>query len=235
MLLFYIRHGEPIYKPDSLTARGEEQARALVSRMERVCPDRIFSSTSTRAIRTAMPTAAHFHLPIRALSWCHESLAAREFLIEQDGKRNWIFYLPREKQMLCSEEVRALGNEWYRHPYYAGRRHEQGILRVRRETDAFLADLGYRHDHARHCFVAERPSDERIALFAHEGFGALFLSEILDIPLPYFAPHFGMGHSGMTVIDFRGDGAVIPRVLQLSNDSHLFAQELEIIYQGHSF
>ena len=30
MLFFYIRHGEPIYDPDSLTTLGHAQANALI-------------------------------------------------------------------------------------------------------------------------------------------------------------------------------------------------------------
>lgn len=33
MLLFFVRHGDPIYHPDSLTELGERQAEALVKRM----------------------------------------------------------------------------------------------------------------------------------------------------------------------------------------------------------
>ena len=33
MLLFYLRHGDPIYSPDSLTALGERQAEALGRRL----------------------------------------------------------------------------------------------------------------------------------------------------------------------------------------------------------
>ena len=36
MLLFYVRHGDPIYNPDSLTELGIKQAEALVIRMKSV-------------------------------------------------------------------------------------------------------------------------------------------------------------------------------------------------------
>ena len=32
MLFFYVRHGDPIYNPDSLTPLGHEQAKALSKR-----------------------------------------------------------------------------------------------------------------------------------------------------------------------------------------------------------
>ena len=33
MLFFYIRHGDPIYEPDSLTVLGQKQAEALSKRL----------------------------------------------------------------------------------------------------------------------------------------------------------------------------------------------------------
>ena len=57
MLLFYVRHGDPIYDPDSLTEQGEKQAEALVDRMKRCNPTQIYASSSNRAILTAKPTS----------------------------------------------------------------------------------------------------------------------------------------------------------------------------------
>ena len=56
MLFFYIRHGEPIYTPDSLTPLGEKQAQAVAKRLSVYGVDKVFSSTSNRAIMTAQPT-----------------------------------------------------------------------------------------------------------------------------------------------------------------------------------
>ena len=42
MLFFYIRHGDPIYDPDSLTALGEKQADSLAKRLSVYGIDRIF-------------------------------------------------------------------------------------------------------------------------------------------------------------------------------------------------
>ena len=92
--------------------------------------------------------------------------------------------------------------------------------------------LGYRHDHARCAFVAERPNEDRVALFAHQGVGLIFLAALLDIPYPQMCTHFDISHTGITVIHFEGDGIVIPRVLQLSNDSHLFAAGMPTKYNN---
>mgnify|MGYP002514795605 CR=1 FL=1 len=56
MLFYYIRHGDPIYDPDSLTSLGERQAEAIAKRLAIYGLDRIYASSSNRAILTAKPT-----------------------------------------------------------------------------------------------------------------------------------------------------------------------------------
>ncbi|MBQ2766743.1 MAG: histidine phosphatase family protein [Clostridia bacterium] len=232
MLLFYVRHGDPIYQPDSLTELGHKQAEALVARMRECRPQKIFSSTSTRAIMTAEPTAHALGLEIEKLDWCHEDHAFRELAhTDENGRQNWLFRQPKMRQMLASPEVHRLDKSWYTHP--ALTQFEAGIARIQRETDALMHSLGYRHDTARNGYVPESPAFDRVALFAHEGFGAAFLSCLLDIPYPQFCTHFEMGHSGMTVIEFRdGEELIIPRVLQTANDSHIFAAGISTDYQN---
>ncbi|MBR4720136.1 MAG: hypothetical protein IK057_00045, partial [Clostridia bacterium] len=71
------------------------------------------------------------------------------------------------------------------------------------------------------------PSDKRVALFAHQGFCVSFLSSILDIPYPYIASHFDICNTGMTVVEFRNENGVsFPKVLTLSNDSHIYWEGL---------
>ena len=57
MLLFYVRHGDPIYSPDSLTPLGHEQAKALAKRLLPHGIDEIYSSPTKRAQLTATPIA----------------------------------------------------------------------------------------------------------------------------------------------------------------------------------
>ena len=56
MILFYVRHRDPVYDPDSLTPLGVRQSEALAKRLALYGVDRIYSSTSNRAIQTTKPT-----------------------------------------------------------------------------------------------------------------------------------------------------------------------------------
>jgi len=230
MLLFYIRHGHPTYNPDCLTEVGFQQAEALVPRMKRVSPDKIFSSTSTRAFKTAEPTAKALGKEIIQLDWCHERHAWQQLTVKkEDGNLTWGF--KQHSALFVSKEIRDLDEEWYKHPAFAGTSFEAGIKRIKTETYAFLESLGYCH--TENGYKATRPNEDRIALFAHAGFGLAFLSAILDIPYPQFCTHFDISYTGVTVIDFPGTGTVIPKILQHSNDSHLFASGLDTAYNNY--
>ena len=56
MLFFLIRHGDPIYNPDSLTPLGHRQAEAIAKRLAVYGVDRVYASTSERARLTSVPT-----------------------------------------------------------------------------------------------------------------------------------------------------------------------------------
>lgn len=61
---------------------------------------------------------------------------------------------------------------------------------------------------------------DRVAFFAHHGFGMGFLSSMLDLPFPLFSIHFNMDFTGVTVIEFKNEnGICYPRVLTLSDDA----------------
>lgn len=238
MLFFFIRHGDPIYDPDSLTPLGHRQAEAAARRLAQYGLDTIFSSTSTRAYQTALPTAEVLKKPITQLDWANESHAWMQLaVVNEKGQRKWMFEDEDSRRLLRSPEIRAMDRSWYEHPAFAGTACKEGILRIQREADAFFASLGYRHAAEESGFVAENPTDERVALFAHQGFGLAFLSCVLDVPYPMLCTRFDMSHSHFTVIEFAGQKGdiVIPRVLTLSNDSHLFRDGIPTRYQNRLY
>ena len=239
MLLYFIRHGDPIYAPDQLTPLGERQAEAVAKRLSLHGLDRIFSSTSTRAFQTAQPTADLLKQRITLLDWCLESHAHKSFGVLNDkGIHRWWWEQQKYVDLFNSNEMRALGNQWYEHPALAEYRDQfkAGMERIQIEADAFFASLGYEHDRENNRYRAVRPNNERIALFAHEGFGVAFMSAVLDIPYPMYATRFQMSHSCVSVLEFSEQGEfVIPNVLQYSNDSHLYREGLPTKYKNQFY
>ncbi len=237
MLLFYVRHGDPIYDPDSLTPLGYRQAEAVGKRLARYGLDEIYSSSSNRAILTSKPTCEMLKKDVKILDWCNEAHAWQELVhVDENGHRDWLFAHPSLARKLISNEFAALGENWADHPMFEGTKVKAGIERIKRETYGFLAEHGYVFDPEKHLYRCENHNDKRIALFAHQGFGLAFLGTVLGIPYPMFSTHFDMSHSGMTVISFgNDDGYCVPEILQLSNDSHLYSEGLPTKYYNRIY
>lgn len=234
MLLFYIRHGDPIYDPDSLTPLGHRQAEAVAKRLSRYGLDEIYASSSNRAILTSKPTCEMLKKDATILDWCNEGHSWQELVhTDENGRKDWLFAHPSIARKLVSNEIASLGENWADHPMFEGTNVKSGIERIKRETYAFLAEHGYVFDAENHIYKCENHNDKRIALFAHQGFGLAFLSTVLSIPYPIFSTHFDMSHSGMSVIEFcNNDGYCVPKALQVANDSHLYGEGLPTKYQN---
>ena len=239
MTLFYVRHGDPTYTPDALTPLGRRQAESVAKRLTLFGLDKIYASTSTRAMETALPTCELLKMRPQVVQNFHESWMYNDdaSLSEKDGNIHWSFTHPEIKQLLLSKEVRDLGDKWYTHPEIAKFKDFKPVLdRVATAVDGFLANLGYHYDSEKGMYrVTAENTEQRVALFAHEGFGKYFLSRVLDIPYPQIARKTDMTHTGVTVIRFSApdeDGYCHARLMTLSNDSHLYRDGLPLRYQN---
>ena len=236
MLLFYVRHGDPIYHPNQLTPLGERQAEEVAKRLSLYGIDEIYASPSNRARQTAVPTSELLKLEIKDADFADESHVWRDLTCPKPVGEGvtWLFQHPEMRALFNSPEVRALGLEWYKHPSFTA--YESGMRRVDEVTDRFLSSLGYEHERSMARYKITSGNEKRIALFAHQGFGLAFFSSLLDIPYPSFSTRFDMTHTGLTVIEFRDeDGYSYPTVLTLSNDSHLYKSGLPTKYQNRIY
>ena len=122
--------------------------------------------------------------------------------------------------------------DWYKHPAFESYPTlEAGINRIYDETDAWLASLGYEHIRHTGTYRVLKPNNDRVALFAHQGFGIAFLSCLLDIPYPQFSVHFDLCHTAMCTIEFQEENGIsIPCMLTHASDSHLYREGLPTNY-----
>ena len=227
MILYYVRHGDPIYDPDSLTELGHKQAAALAKRFSLYGLDEVYSSPSNRAKQTAQPTCEARGLEMKICDWADEGLAGVDTgMKNKEGSFVWSFADREMAEKFNHPSVRALGMEWYKHEYFKDFSFGKGMQRISDAVDEFLLSLGYKHDREKCCYHKVGESPERVALFAHHGASMMILSSILDIPYPTFATRCSIGHTGVTVIGFGDDAPIYPQVFQHSNDSHLYKEGL---------
>ena len=233
MIFYYIRHGDPIYDPDSLTPLGERQAEAVAKRLSVYGLDEIYASTSNRAILTATPTSEILKKEIKLVDFANEGHAYGEFTLTENGHRHWVYQNRRLVELFNTKEIRNLGDEWFNHEAFGRTKCRQGVERIYRESDAFFKELGYEHIPYTGQYKVIKSNPKRIGMFAHHGFGMAFLSAILDIPYPMMVSHFNMSHSAVTIINFEEEnGIAIPMVYSLSNDSHLYKEGLPTNYNN---
>lgn len=228
MIFYYIRHGDPIYDPDSLTERGHKQAEALAKRISLYGLDEIYTSNSTRAQMTAEPTLQALGKEKIVVDWAHEGFTWDNFTVPNGkGGLDFAFTNYDYKLKFTSKKVRELGEKWYEHPDFANNTFEEGIRKVNEKVDEFFAKQGFIHDRENGVYKVTQKNEKRIALFAHAGNGMVVLSSILDIPYALLGAHFDISHSGVTVIWFNEqEDLTTPRVLQWSNDSHLYKEDI---------
>ena len=233
MILYYVRHGDPIYNPDSLTELGHRQAEALSKRFARYGLDEIYSSSSNRAQLTAKPTAKLLGKDITVFDWAHENHAWGKMTVHKDGRRIWGFQDRETIEKFNSLQVFSLGKNWFDHPYFKDSEFKSFSNHIDEKVDEFLLSLGYKHDRENNVYKAVKPNAKKVALFAHQGIGMSILSSILDIPYPLFCTHFDLSHSSVTAIYFDEKVEyVIPKVLQLANDSHLYKEDINCKYNN---
>ena len=234
MLLYVIRHADPIYSPDSLTELGHRQAEALAERLAATGLDKIYSSPNMRAQMTAKPTCELLGLGFGIEDWMSENLAWKDFACELEdgsGRFSWTFH--RQNTKLKYDEAIKSGGKWHESRYFKKVNAEAGYRRIAECSDDFTERLGYRRKNGAYEII--RPNEERVAAFCHQGFGSLWLSYLLDISPHLFLSSFDITHSGVTILEFKNydDGCTAPKCLCLSDTSHIYKAGLPMRYNHY--
>ena len=228
MLLFIIRHGDPIYNPDSLTPKGHLQAQSLARRFAVHGLDKIFVSPMIRARQTAQPTCELLGLKPTVEEWMSEERAYSELSIkEPDGTTHWIFQCQNTR--IKNNETVKVTDKWYETDEMKRLdTAKAGYERIQTSSDIFLEKLGYKREGSVYKII--NPSEQRIAAFCHEGFSMTWMSHLLSIPPHIFWASFAMAHTGVAAFEFKNfeDGYTTPRCLLLSDLSHIYCDRLPL-------
>ena len=234
MLLFVIRHGDPIYDPDSLTPRGHLQAKALAKRFAVHGLDRIYASPLIRAQQTAQPTSEVLNLPIQIDEWASENLAWEEFTVKYSGDfLHWVFFRQNTEFRQNGDELLGNGNWKDAKSVQEIKDLENCYKRLEKGSDAFLERLGYKRES---CGIYRilKPSEERVALFCHQGVTLLWIPYMLGIPPHLFWSSFDVNHTGVSVFEFKNNpnGITSPKCISFSDNSHLLLEGLPYQFQN---
>ena len=230
MLLYIVRHGDPIYVTDTLTELGRRQAEAVGKRIFDSKVDRIFSSPMGRAKETADPACRLLGLEKSIEDWTHE-IEDERLTPFPDGKMKSISVL----QNTCFRENGNISLPFERSYECQGiseSRMKEAVGYIERNGKDFLERLGYREENGVYRIL--KPNEEKVALFCHAAFARAWISVLLHIPLHIMWSSFDYTHTGVTVIEFKNNenGITAPRCLCYSDVSHLYAAGIDLKYNN---
>lgn len=230
MLLYIIRHGDPIYKTDSLTERGFKQAEAVGKRIAHSKIDRIFSSPMGRAKLTALPACKYLNKEMQIEEWTHE--------IEDERLTTYPNGILQSISKLDNNLFRENGqqNLTYDEAFSANAikptQMKKAVDFIEKNGNEFLERLGYKYENG--VYKILRKNEEKVALFCHSAFTRTWLSILLHIPLNLMWSGFDFTHSGVTIIEFKNheNGYTCPRCLCFSDTSHLYKEGLDLLHNN---
>jgi probable phosphoglycerate mutase len=233
MLLYIIRHGDPIYATDSLTERGKLQAEAVAKRIAAEKIDEIYCSPMGRARMTAEPTCRLLGLDYKVEEWTHEILTQNLHTPFPDGVKK---SLTRVQNTYYRENgnIELPYNDSYDCPGFNESGMKEAVSYIEENGKAFLERLGYREENGIYRII--EPNEKKIALFCHGAFTRAWLSVLLHIPIHIVWAGFGVTHASVTLVEFKNNenGYTAPRCLYLSDMGHLYAHGPDTIYDFHT-
>ena len=214
MIIYFVRHGFPNYETDKLTELGKKQAAAAAERLREAGIEKIFASTSGRAIETAEYTAKMLGLDIttcefmRELSW---RLADGGQLDRIETVKS---HVEKGISLSCAN--------WQELEPYQGGKTVETAERVTSGFDAWLSELGYEREGEYYRVVGD-DTDKVVAMFSHVGSSTVALSRLFNIPFPKLVGMFNLNFTSITAVSFSNEkGRLIhPEIIVLNDARHI--------------
>lgn len=217
MRIVVVRHGEPNYEKDCLTAVGQEQARAAAQRLLSEGIEEVYSSPMGRARQTAQAFCELTNTQAKILDFMHEIRwgSANGEPIFADG-HPWSI---ADEMMRRREDLSDPG--WKTHPVFFGNNLAVGETeKVARGTDDWLRSLGYEREGLYYRCVDGERAGGTVALFCHGGSSTAMFAHLLNQTFPYLCAAIHMDFTGITILRFDSRvGSLSLPILELVNDA----------------
>ncbi len=213
--LYIIRHADPDYPNNTITAAGHVEAKLLSSRLAALGLDRIYVSPMGRAMDTMRYTSELLGLPYKVEEWTKEL-----HLVVDDTPHGQMWNIPGE--VIRSQNPLPTHETWKELEYFRNPIVHETFTSLQANSDEFLERQGFKRVGGKYRIL--RPNQDRVAVFCHGGFGLTWLAHLLEIPLPLVWCGFGMPSSSVTTILFEQRSAdwATPRCIGFGDISHLY-------------
>jgi probable phosphoglycerate mutase len=226
MRLIFVRHGHPNYVDDCLTDLGHLQAEAAAQRLCTENIDKIFTSSSGRAVETAEHIGSKLGIPcqkcdfMRELDWG----SANGEEIPFHGQP-WVTV-----NAIISRGEDVLDPQWMRNAAYQNNVLTQSVERVVTGFDPWLAELGYVREG--NYYRVRESNPQTVVMVSHGGASTAALSRLFNLPFPFVCKSIQPQYTAISVITFNGEtGALIAPTMELVNDAkHILGIEAQNIF-----
>jgi broad specificity phosphatase PhoE len=241
MKLMIIRHGDPDYKNDCLTERGQIEANLLCDRLMKENITKVYCSPLGRAQKTAHPFIEVSGLQCTTFEWLREvpkllNQPLAELGIADSDKSccPWDMdprYFTRFERDFSDKE------SWDQHPTYQADEIGEYCRMVFSSFDALLKNNGLEKDGIIYHLNEKSQDDEywnqtNIAIFCHMGLGSLLTAYLANIAPPLFWQMFRFMPTSVNTIIFNkiAPDLATAKVFSFGDTSHLAS--IGLTYRG---
>ena len=218
MRILLIRHAEPDYAADSLTAKGWEEAELLSTRLIRYQIRDFYVSPLGRAQDTASCTLRKLGREAEVLPWLREFSGS--YPDPETGKRRIVAWDIKPRIWTAFPGVSDICT-WTNAPVFDGGDVREVWNQTTAGIDALLSRYGIRKD--RPVWKMDHNEEFTIALFCHFGISMAVLGYLTDISPMVLWHHMICLPSSLTeiVTEERVKGEISFRVTKLGDLTHL--------------
>lgn len=217
MKLIIIRHGDPDYVKDSLTAKGWKEAELLSERISMLDVKEFYCSPLGRAKDTASLTLKKMNRQSVELDWLREF----EGKIRRGLKVSSCW--DRKPLEWTADDNYYRNESWYKTKLMQSHNAEKEYKKVCNGIDELLRKHGY--EHTGRYYKVNNSNHDTIVLFCHFAVECVILSHILSCsPMVLWHNFVALPTSVTTLVtEEREKGIAVFRCQQFGDISHLYA------------
>lgn len=221
MEIWIARHAEPDYEHDSITEKGEREAKLLAKRLAKQEFAAVYCSPMGRAQKTASYYLEKTKKQSTTYDWLHEFKGC----VILGGERTQCW--DRMPSYWCAVDEYYSYDKWLETPLMKTDNAKEEYEKVCKGIDELLAKHGYVHNGR--TFDVVKPNNDKILLFCHFGVECAIMSHIFGIsPMPLWHNFCALPSSVTRIAsEEREEGIASFRTLYFGDISHLYAENEE--------
>ncbi|MBQ9532225.1 MAG: histidine phosphatase family protein [Eubacterium sp.] len=217
MEIWIARHAEPDYEHDSITEKGEREAKLLAQRLSKQSFAAVYCSPMGRAQKTVSYTLEKIKMKPTVYDWLHEFRG--NVILDGEITHCW----DRKPSYWCNIYDYYSYDKWLDVDLMQSDNVPQRYEEVCKGIDELLEKHGYIHNGRTYDVV--KPNKDKILLFCHFGVEAVILSHIFGIsPMPLWHNFVALPSTVTRIVsEEREEGTATFRCMYFGDVSHLYA------------